>query len=289
MNWLTDFVRPKIRAIVGRDVPDNLWTKCSKCEHMLFLQALKENLNVCPYCNYHLRMSANERINLLFDENTFNRLPDATSVKDPLKFKDTKKYSDRLKEYREKTNENDALITGYGKINKQIVVAAIFNFDFMGGSMGTAVGNGFVNTCKYAVSNKLPFLAIPCSGGARMQEGLFSLMQMPRTVAGINMLKNAGIPFISLLTDPTTGGVSASFALLGDINIAEPGSLIAFTGPRVIEGTIREKLPEGFQKSEYLLEHGMIDIVVERKNLKEHISKILDILHYGKRWQDIKL
>lgn len=280
MNWLTDFVRPRIRAMVGKDIPENLWIKCPKCEHMLFTKVLLENLNICPHCGAHLRLSCKDRLNIIFDKDTFVRLPKTNVLTDPLKFKDTKKYTDRLKEYREKTGENDALITGYGDIDGKPVVVAAFNFDFMGGSMGMSVGNHFVEACKYAVQNKMPFLVIPCSGGARMQEGLFSLMQMPRTVAGTNMLKSARLPFISLLTDPTTGGVSASFALLGDINIAEPGALIAFTGPRVIAGTIREKLPDGFQTAEYLLEHGMIDLVVNRKELKNTLSKIIRNLYY---------
>lgn len=282
MNWLTDFVRPKIRAIVGKDVPDNLWIKCPKCEHMLFTKILLENLNICPHCDAHLRISVNDRLNILFDKGTFVRFSAQKVKVDPLKFKDTKRYVDRLKEYKEKTNEEDVLIAGHGKIDGRCVVVAAFNFEFMGGSMGMAVGNTFVSACEYAVRNKLPFLAIPCSGGARMQEGLFSLMQMPRTVAALNMVKNAGLPSIILLTDPTTGGVSASFALLGDVNIAEPGALVAFTGPRVIAGTIREKLPDGFQTAEYLLEHGMIDLVVHRKDLKRTISKIIGILQYNK-------
>ena len=281
MNWLTNFVRPKIRALVeGSDVPDNLWDKCPGCEHMLFKKTLKDNFYICPYCNKHLKMSVNDRIELLFDKDTFVRLPLMEVAKDPLKFKDTKKYTDRLKDYRAKTSEDEAIIIGSGKIDGKEVTTAMFNFDFMGGSMGMAVGEGIVKAVEHAIAKKTPFVIVPCSGGARMQEGLFSLMQMPRSVAAINMLKEKALPYIVLLTDPTTGGVSASFALLGDINIAEQGALIAFTGPRVIEGTIREKLPEGFQRAEYLLEHGMVDMVVHRKELKPTISKILRILYY---------
>ena len=281
MNWLTNFVRPKIRAFVGNsDVPENLWEKCPGCEHMLFHKTLEDSMYVCPNCGKHLKISASNRIKYLFDSGTFERISLDPVALDPLKFKDTKKYTDRLKEYRSKTSENDAIIVGHGKINGLQVTAAIFNFEFMGGSMGMAVGDGILKSVKYAIENHTPLVVIPCSGGARMQEGMFSLMQMPRTVAAINMLKDHALPYIVLLTDPTTGGVSASFALLGDINIAEPGALIAFTGPRVIEGTIREKLPDGFQKSEYLLKHGMVDIVVPRNELKNKISNILQILFY---------
>jgi len=281
MNWLTNFVRPKIRALVeGNDVPDHLWDKCPGCEHMLFKKSLKDNFYICPYCNKHLKMSVADRIDLLFDQGTFSRLPLVEVAKDPLKFKDTKKYTDRLKDYKSKTSEDEAIIIGVGKIDGKTVTAAMFNFEFMGGSMGMAVGEGIVRAVEHAISTNTPFIIIPCSGGARMQEGLFSLMQMPRSVAAINMLKEKALPYIVLLTDPTTGGVSASFALLGDINIAEPGALIAFTGPRVIEGTIREKLPEGFQRAEYLLEHGMVDMVVHRKELKSTIGKIMAILHH---------
>lgn len=283
MNWLTNFVRPKIRAFVGgNEVPDNLWSKCPSCSQMLFHKTLEDSMYVCPNCNKHLRISPGERIKYLFDEQSFSRIQYKKVCSDPLKFKDTKKYTDRLKDYRSKTSENDAIIIGCGQIHGLSVTAAVFNFDFMGGSMGMEVGEGIVAAANYAVEHKTPFIIVPCSGGARMQEGVFSLMQMPRTVAAINVVKSHALPYIVLLTDPTTGGVSASFALLGDVNIAEPEALIAFTGPRVIEGTIREKLPDGFQKSEYLLEHGMIDMVVHRKDLKEVISKLLSILYYNK-------
>lgn len=279
MNWLTNFVRPKIRAFVGNnDVPENLWEKCPGCEHMLFHKALEDDMYVCPNCGQHLKISAANRIKYLFDSGTFERIPLDPVILDPLKFKDSKKYTDRLKEYRSKTSESDAIIVGHGKIDGLRVTAAVFNFEFMGGSMGMAVGDGILKAVKYAIDNRSPLIVIPCSGGARMQEGMFSLMQMPRTVAAIKMLKDQALPYIVILTDPTTGGVSASFALLGDINIAEPGALIAFTGPRVIEGTIREKLPDGFQKSEYLLKHGMVDIVVPRKELKSKVADILKIL-----------
>lgn len=282
MNWLTNFVRPKIRALVGNDVPDNLWEKCPKCEQMIFRKELEANLQVCPHCDNHLRLNVNSRIKSLFDDGDFTKIKYKSSVNDPLKFKDSKRYSDRLKTARENTKENDAVVVGYGRIGGQKVVAVFFLFEFMGGSMGVAVGEAIIAGAEYAVSKRYSFLVVPCSGGARMQEGIFSLMQMPRTVAAITRVKEAELPYIVLLTNPTTGGVSASFAMLGDIHIAEPGALIAFTGPRVIEGTIREKLPEGFQLSEYLLEHGMVDMVVHRKELKMKIANILSILTHKK-------
>ncbi|MDR1236572.1 MAG: acetyl-CoA carboxylase, carboxyltransferase subunit beta [Holosporaceae bacterium] len=282
MNWLTNFVRPKIRALVGNNVPDNLWEKCPECEQMIFYKELTENLRVCPHCNNHLRWGVKERIENLFDSGEFTRIKYESRLQDPLKFKDNKRYADRLKSSREKTEEDDALIIGHGRIDGHKTVAVFFDFNFMGGSMGTAVGEAFISAADFAVSKGYSFLAIPCSGGARMQEGIFSLMQMPRTVVAVNKIKEAELPYLVLLTNPTTGGVSASFAMLGDIHIAEPGAVIAFTGQRVIEGTIREKLPAGFQKSEYLLEHGMVDMVVHRKDLKNTISKIIGILTHKK-------
>lgn len=282
MNWLTNFVRPKIRALVGNDVPENLWEKCPKCEHMIFSKELEENLQVCPHCGNHMRMDVNSRIKNLFDDGDFTRIKYRSAANDPLKFKDSKRYSDRLKSARDATHELDAVVVGYGRIGGQKTVAVFFVFDFMGGSMGVAVGEAIIAGAEYAVQKGYSLLVVPCSGGARMQEGIFSLMQMPRTVAAILRVKEAGLPYIVLLTNPTTGGVSASFAMLGDIHIAEPGALIAFTGPRVIAGTIREKLPEGFQLSEYLLDHGMIDMVVERKDLRANIADILSILTHKK-------
>lgn len=278
MNWLTNFVRPKIRALVSNDVPDKLWEKCTKCEQMIFHKELDSNLRVCPHCDYHMKFGVNERINNLFDNGEFTKIKYNTFISDPIKFKDSKKYTDRLKNAKEITHEKDAIVIGHGKIGGHKTVAVFFIFDFMGGSMGTTVGEAFIAAAEFAVAKGYSFLVVPCSGGARMQEGIFSLMQMPRTVVAVNKIKEAELPYIVLLTHPTTGGVSASFAMLGDIHIAEPGALIAFTGPRVIEGTIREKLPEGFQSSEYLLDHGMVDLVVHRKLLKESIAKILSIL-----------
>ena len=278
MNWLTNFVRPKIRALVGNDVPDNLWTKCPKCEQMIFHSDLSGNLQVCPHCDYHFRLSVADRIKNLFDNGDVTRIQYESQLNDPLKFKDSKKYSDRLKAAKENTSESDALSVVYGKIGGNKCVAVLFDFNFMGGSMGSAVGEGFIAGAEYALKKSCAFLVVPCSGGARMQEGIFSLMQMPRTIVASNKIKEAALPYIVLLTNPTTGGVSASFAMLGDIHIAEPDALIAFSGPRVIQGTIHTKLPDGFQKSEYLLKHGMVDMVVHRKNLKEELSKVLSIL-----------
>ncbi|MBO7537003.1 MAG: acetyl-CoA carboxylase carboxyltransferase subunit beta [Alphaproteobacteria bacterium] len=282
MNWLTNFVRPKIRALVGNDVPDNLWRKCPGCEQMIFHSDLSGNSQVCPHCDYHFRLSVDERISSLFDGGEVKKIKYKSSLNDPLKFKDSKKYSDRLKAAKEKTQSEDAVSVVYGRINGNKCVAVLFNFDFMGGSMGSAVGEGIIAGAEYALKKSCAFLVVPCSGGARMQEGIFSLMQMPRTVVAINKIKEASLPYVVLLTNPTTGGVSASFAMLGDFHIAEPGALIAFSGPRVIEGTIREKLPDGFQKSEYLLSHGMVDMVVERKDLKEVISRIISIVTHKK-------
>ena len=282
MNWLTNFVRPKIRALVGNDVPENLWKKCPKCEQMIFHSDLASNMQVCTHCGYHFRLSVQDRIKSLFDDNDIVKIKYKSQLEDPLKFKDIKRYSDRLKGAREDSEAADAVVVVYGRINGNKCVAVFFNFDFMGGSMGSAVGEGFIAGVEFALKKSCPFLVVPCSGGARMQEGIFSLMQMPRTVVATNKLKEAALPYLVLLTNPTTGGVSASFAMLGDIHIAEPDALIAFSGPRVIEGTIHEKLPDGFQKSEYLLKHGMVDIVAERKDLKNTISGIISILTHKK-------
>lgn len=279
MNWLSNFIRPKIRSIVGqKEVPDNLWQKCPSCEGMLFNRDLTENLNVCNHCGHHLKFPVKDRLASLFDEGKYVtvRVPDVPA--DPLKFRDKKKYADRLKDAQTKTGEKDAIIVGEGKIGGNNVVIAAFNFDFMGGSMGAAVGEGLVRAAETAVNKNAALIAIPASGGARMQEGILSLIQMPRTTIAVQLVKDAGLPYIVLLTDPTTGGVSASFAMLGDIHIAEPGSMIGFAGKRVIEETIREQLPAGFQTAEYLKEHGMVDMVVPRKQLAETIGRILSLL-----------
>ena len=278
MNWLTNFVKPKLSALVSkRKVPDNLWRNCPQCGNMIHHKDLYENLDVCNSCDYHFRMSAERRIETLFGKEFFRIELDKISD-DPLNFSDTKKYKERLKEYRKKTQHNDAFILGKTSIKNKKIVAGFMNFDFMGGSMGRAVGGGIVKGAKEAISSNIPYLLFTCSGGARMQEGIISLMQMPRTVAAIELLNKNNIPYIVILTDPTTGGVTASFAMLGDITIAEQGSTIGFAGKRVIQDTIREELPIDFQKAEYLKEHGMVDIVIHRKKLKETILEILNYI-----------
>jgi acetyl-CoA carboxylase carboxyl transferase subunit beta len=279
MSWLTNFVRPKIRALVRKaDVPENLWDKCSACGQMIFHRDLEANLRVCPHCGHHMRIGVLRRLELLFDGGTYERAELAPAPLDPLRFRDRKKYVDRLKEAQAKTSEQDAIVVASGTIGGLKVTIAAFNFDFMGGSMGVAVGEGLVKAAEIAVAEKAALIAIPASGGARMQEGILSLMQMPRSVIAVDRVKEAGLPFIVLLTDPTTGGVSASFAMLGDIHISEPGAQIGFAGARVIEETIREKLPEGFQRAEYLLDHGIVDLVIARKDLSAELAKIIGLL-----------
>jgi acetyl-CoA carboxylase carboxyl transferase subunit beta len=278
VNWLTNFVKPKLSALVNRrEVPDNLWTNCPVCANMIHHKDLNENLRVCITCNYHFRMTAEKRIELLFNKDNFKEIELNILSDDPLNFNDKKKYKDRLKEYRKKTNRNDAFILGEGSIDNKKAIFGFMNFNFMGGSMGRAVGGGIVKGAQTAINNKCPYIIFTSSGGARMQEGIISLMQMPRTVAAVELLNQNKTPYIVVLTEPTTGGVTASFAMLGDISIAEKGSTIGFAGKRVIQDTIREELPVDFQKAEYLHEHGMVDMVVERKNLKKTLS---DILHH---------
>ena len=278
MSWLTEIVRPKIKKTTPKEIADNLWVRCPNCNQMLFSKELKDSHYVCTACGHHLRLYVEKRFKLLFDDEkyTFVNLPSVQD--DPLKFKDIQKYADRLKSNRKKTGCEDAIQVARGKIGKIDSVVAAMDFSFMGGSMGIAVGEGIVKAAKLALKDKQPLITVAASGGARMQEGMLSLMQMARTTAAINELKEAGIPFISILTDPTTGGVSASFAMLGDVNIAEKGCLIGFAGQRVIEQTIHEKLPEGFQRAEYLLEHGMVDMVVDRAHMKEELIKVLSVL-----------
>ncbi len=280
MNWLTNFIRPRIRSIVGeqKDVPDNLWQKCEACDGMLFHKELKANLHVCYHCGHHLAIEVKERLNLLFDGAKFERIPTPRVPLDPLKFKDSKKYTDRLAASQKKTKEADAIQIALGEIGGKPAVVAAFDFAFMGGSMGTAVGEGIVKAAEIAVKEDAALIVIPSSGGARMQEGAFSLMQMPRTIIAVDMVKEKGLPYIVLLTNPTTGGVSASFAMVGDIHLAEPGSMIGFAGRRVIEETVRETLPKEFQTAEYLEEHGMVDIVVKRAELHETLSRLLGLL-----------
>ncbi|HEY4134433.1 MAG TPA: acetyl-CoA carboxylase, carboxyltransferase subunit beta [Alphaproteobacteria bacterium] len=279
MNWLTNFVRPKIRALVKKeDVPDNLWQKCPACEQMVFHRDLAANLYVCTHCGHHMRIGADQRLAMLFDNGKYTRIELPDIVIDPLKFRDQKKYADRLKESQNKTGLKDAIVVAHGKIGGINAVMAAFDFRFMGGSMGSGVGEGLVAAAKLAVLQEAPLIVFPSSGGARMQEGALSLMQMPRTTVAVEMVRDAGLPYVVVLTDPTTGGVTASFAMLGDIALAEPGAIIGFAGARVIEETIREKLPPGFQRSEYLLEHGMVDMVVARKDLRETLTRILGLL-----------
>ena len=279
MNWLTNFVKPKLSALVKRkEVPENLWNNCPKCGNMIHHKDLRENLRVCISCNYHFRMSAEDRIKILFVDEEMKEIELDNIIDDPLNFNDKKKYKDRLKEYRKKTNRNDAFILIEGTLGGMKIISGFMNFEFMGGSMGRAVGSAIVKGAKLAVEKKIPFIIFTSSGGARMQEGIVSLMQMPRTVAATELLNENNIPYIAVLTEPTTGGVTASFAMLGDITIAEQGSTIGFAGKRVIQDTIREELPIDFQKAEYLKEHGMVDIVTHRKDLKKNLINILSHL-----------
>jgi acetyl-CoA carboxylase carboxyl transferase subunit beta len=280
MNWLSNFIRPKINQFGNqvKDVPENLWEKCPACDGMLFHRELKAAQNVCYHCGHHLRIDVEDRLQNLFDDGDYKRIPVPKVPTDPLKFKDKKKYSDRLSDAQKKRNRKDAIIVAEGSIDGQSAIVAAFDFKFMGGSMGAGVGEGIVTAAEKAVKKGLPLIVIPSSGGARMQEAAISLMQMPRTIIAVEMVKEAGLPYIVLLTDPTTGGVSASFAMLGDIQMAEPGATIGFAGKRVIQETIREELPDGFQTAEYLLEHGMVDMVVARKDQPETIGRVIDLL-----------
>ena len=279
VNWLTNYVLPKIRALTRRDVPDNLWKKCPGCEQMLFHRELAASLEVCRHCGHHFRIGGEARLKMLFDGGAFNKLELPKVTADPLRFRDRKRYSERLREGQAALGPgSDALVLAEGQIGGTIAVVAAFDFAFMGGSMGMAVGEGLVAAARRAVEHEAALIVVPASGGARMQEGILSLMQMPRTVIAADMVKEAGLPYIVLLTDPTTGGVSASFAMLGDITLAEPGAIIGFAGARVIEETIREKLPERFQRAEYLLEHGIVDQVVPRGELHATLGRILALL-----------
>nr|QJR98147.1 acetyl-coenzyme A carboxylase carboxyl transferase subunit beta [uncultured Alphaproteobacteria bacterium] len=278
MNWLSDFVRPKVKKTAQKEIADDLWLKCPKCGKLLFTKELKKTWYVCPECDHHLRLYLDKRLKMLFDNGTYSEASIPQPMEDPLKFKDSKRYTDRLKTYRNATGNNDAIKVAKGSVGGVKCVIAALDFSFMGGSMGMAVGEGIVKAAEIAVKNKIPLITVSNSGGARMQEGILSLMQMARTTSAVNNVKENGLPFISIMTDPTTGGVSASFAMLGDIHIAEKGCLIGFAGPRVIEQTIREKLPEGFQRAEYLREHGMVDVVVHRSEMKGTLAQILQIL-----------
>ena len=279
MNWFKKIVPPGLKKIFSkRSSTKELWLKCNNCEAMLFHKDAKENLYVCNECDNHMRISAKERFNQLLDQGSIKYIEDPIVPIDPLKFRDEKKYIDRLKDSKKKTKIADSVVIGYGSINKINVTLAVHDFQFMGGSLGMAAGESIIKAIKHSLDNHCPFILCASSGGARMQEGILSLMQMPRTTIMIQVLRERKIPYIVLLTNPTTGGVTASYAMLGDIHIAEPNALIGFAGPRVIENTIKENLPDGFQKSEYLLDHGMIDMVSHRKDLKNNITSILEIL-----------
>jgi acetyl-CoA carboxylase carboxyl transferase subunit beta len=282
MSWLKNVFPPKIKKIVGsakKSVPDGVWHKCLSCKTALYNSDLEKNLYVCPKCDHHHRLPARERLKLLFDSIGQKEIFQNILPKDPLKFVDSKPYHEKLTEAQAHHKIGEALVVITGKIESLKVTAAAFEFSFMGGSMGSAVGEKFVKAVEYAIENKTPLICFSASGGARMQEGLFSLMQMAKTSAALTALSKATVPFISVLTDPTMGGVSASFAMLGDIIIAEPNALIGFAGPRVIEQTVREKLPEGFQRAEFLLSHGAIDFIVDRREMRKSLVNIISKLH----------
>lgn len=279
MNWITNYVRPRINSMLGRrEVPENLWIKCPETGEMVFHKDLEENKWVIPASGYHMKMPAKSRLIDLFDGGQFEALPQPKVAQDPLKFRDSKKYTDRLRDSRVKTDQEDTIVAGVGTVRGLKLVAVVHEFNFMGGSLGIAAGEAIVKAFERAIKEKCPLVMFPASGGARMQEGILSLMQLPRTTVAVDMLKEAGQPYIVVLTNPTTGGVTASYAMLGDLHIAEPGAEICFAGKRVIEQTIREKLPEGFQTSEYLLEHGMVDMVVKRHEIPDTLARVLKIM-----------
>jgi acetyl-CoA carboxylase carboxyl transferase subunit beta len=279
MNWISNVVRPKIRSFLNKkETPENLWIKCPDTGQLVFYKDVEQNQFVIPESNYHMRMGATARLKTMFDGETWYDIAVPEVAIDPLKFRDEKRYIDRLKDARTKTGMNDAVKVGYGKLEGQPVVIAVQDFDFMGGSLGMAAGEAIIKGFEKAVEKGTPFVLFAGSGGARMQEGIMSLMQMPRTTVAVQMLREAKKPYIVVLTNPTTGGVTASYAMLGDVHIAEPGALIGFAGPRVIEQTIREKLPEGFQRAEYLREHGMVDMVVHRHQLRSTIAQLCRLL-----------
>jgi acetyl-CoA carboxylase carboxyl transferase subunit beta len=279
MNWISNYVRPKINSLFSRrEVPENLWTKCPECGTMLFHRELSGNLNVCTNCNHHMAISPRERFNSLFDTGIFTEIRVPEPLPDPLHFRDQKKYPDRLRTAQKTTGEKEAMLVAEGEMGRTPVVAVAQDFSFMAGSMGMYVGNALIAAAQHAVKFRRPLILFAAAGGARMQEGILSLMQMPRTTVAVQMLREAGLPYIVVLTHPTTGGVTASYAMLGDIQIAEPQALICFAGPRVIEQTIREKLPEGFQRAEYLLDHGMLDRVIHRSAMREELITMIRML-----------
>ncbi|HEY7748160.1 MAG TPA: acetyl-CoA carboxylase, carboxyltransferase subunit beta [Aestuariivirgaceae bacterium] len=280
MNWIKNFIRPKIRNFLGnkKEVPENMWVKCPETGQMVFYRDLEANLFVIPGSGYHMRMPPEARLALLFDGGEYDRLELPEVPIDPLGFRDERRYADRLKEARQKNNTNDAVTAGYGNLDGHSIIAAVQDFAFMGGSLGMAAGEAIITTMRAAVERRSSYVLFAASGGARMQEGILSLMQLPRTTAAVQDLREAKVPYIVVLTNPTTGGVTASYAMLGDIHLAEPGALIGFAGPRVIEQTIREKLPEGFQRAEYLQEHGMVDAVVHRHELRPTLSRLIRMM-----------
>ena len=279
MNWISNYVRPKINSLFSRrEVPENLWTKCPECGTMLFHRELSDNLNVCTNCDHHMAITPRERFAALFDGGVFTEVKVPEPVVDPLHFRDQKKYPERMKAAQKKTGEKEAMLVAAGEMNRTPIIAACQDFSFIGGSMSMYVGNAIVAAAERAVELGRPLVLFSAAGGARMQEGILSLMQMPRTTVAVQMLKEANLPYIVVLTHPTTGGVTASYAMLGDVQIAEPNALICFAGPRVIEQTIRETLPEGFQRAEYLLDHGMLDRVTHRKNMRDELVTIIRML-----------
>jgi len=278
MSWLSSVRNALSRVVTTKETPDHLWHKCKGCGQMVFTKELEENLWVCPKCDHHERIGPKRRFAQLFDEGMFELIAAPKVAEDPLRFRDSKRYSDRIKAARTATGEPDALLNARGSIHARTAIVGVQDFAFMGGSMGQAVGEAFVRGVEAAIADRCPYIIVTAAGGARMQEGILSLMQMPRATVAIQMLHDAGLPYVVVLTDPTTGGVTASYAMLGDVQIAEPGALIGFAGARVIENTIREKLPEGFQRAEYLLEHGMIDMVVHRRDLRDRLASTIAYL-----------
>ncbi|GBQ63255.1 acetyl-CoA carboxylase carboxyl transferase beta subunit [Ameyamaea chiangmaiensis NBRC 103196] len=279
MSWMTEYVRPKLRGLLKREVPDNLWSNCAGCGQMVLNKDLERTRKVCPHCGHHMRALVGERLAWTFDDGAFTRIELPKVPVDPLGFRDQKRYTDRLKDARAKTHLDESMAVAHGKIGGHDAVVAVMAFEFMAGTMGAALGEAFLTAARLAVLQKAPLIVFTASGGARMQEGMVSLMQMPRTTIGVQMLREAGVPYIVVLTNPTTGGVTASFAMLGDVQIAEPDALIGFAGPRVIQDTVRETLPEGFQRSEYLLDHGMIDLIASRGELPEVLGRLIGLLN----------
>ncbi|GLI94051.1 acetyl-CoA carboxylase, carboxyltransferase subunit beta [Methylocystis echinoides] len=278
MNWYSNVVPPKIKALIKREAPENLWVKCPESGQLVFHKDIETNLFVVPGSGYHMRCPVDVRLTTLFDKGELELLPTPEAPVDPLKFRDIKRYVDKLKEYRTKTGQPDAVTLATGKLDGSQVTVAVQDFDFLGGSLGMAAGEAIVAGAEHALAKRTPFIIFTASGGARMQEGMFSLMQMPRTTIAVQRLRDARLPYLVVLTNPTTGGVTASYAMLGDIQIAEPGAIIGFAGARVIEQTIREKLPEGFQRAEYLRDHGMVDMVVPRQEMRETLARLCGLL-----------